>query len=82
MKAYWGWMYSSTHSLTSAIDGGERSASHPSHFTPREGAPVNLWIGSWVGLTASLDAVEKRKFPAPVGTGTPELPARSSALYH
>jgi hypothetical protein len=28
VKAYWGeWRYSSTHSLTSAIDGGEWSAS-------------------------------------------------------
>jgi predicted SPOUT superfamily RNA methylase MTH1 len=23
MKAYWGWRYSSTHSLTSALDGDE-----------------------------------------------------------
>jgi hypothetical protein len=28
------WMYSSTHSLTSALDGGEWSASGLSHFTP------------------------------------------------
>jgi hypothetical protein len=34
MKAYW--KYSSTHSLTSALDGGEWSASLPGRFTPRE----------------------------------------------
>jgi hypothetical protein len=27
------------HSLTLALDGGEWSASHPCHFTPRERAP-------------------------------------------
>jgi hypothetical protein len=30
------WGYSSTHSLTLQIDGGEWSGSRPSHFTPRE----------------------------------------------
>jgi len=30
----------STHSLTSAPDGGEWSASRPGHFTARETAPV------------------------------------------
>jgi hypothetical protein len=33
------WRYSSTHSLTSALDGGEWSASHLSCFIPRERAP-------------------------------------------
>jgi hypothetical protein len=32
------WRYNSTHSLTSALDGGEWSASRPGHFTPRERA--------------------------------------------
>jgi hypothetical protein len=36
MKVYWEWRYSSTHSVTSALDGGERSASRPGRFTPRE----------------------------------------------
>jgi hypothetical protein len=35
----WEWRYSSTHSLTSALDGGEWSASRPDRFTPRERAP-------------------------------------------
>jgi hypothetical protein len=29
------------HYLTSALDGGEWSASHPGHFTPRESAYGN-----------------------------------------
>jgi hypothetical protein len=38
MKACWEWRYSSTLSFTSALDGGEWSASRPGRFTPREGA--------------------------------------------
>jgi hypothetical protein len=33
--AYWGVEYSSTHSLTLALDEGEWSASRPGPFTPR-----------------------------------------------
>jgi hypothetical protein len=35
--------------LTSAIDGGELSASRPGCFTPRERAPGTHSIGGWVG---------------------------------
>jgi hypothetical protein len=59
------WMYSSTHSLTSALDRGDWSATRPGRFTPREGAPGTHWIGSWVGPRAILDAVVKRKIPSP-----------------
>jgi hypothetical protein len=52
------------HFLTSAL-GGEWSASRPSCFTPREKAPSTHWIGGWVGHTAILDAVVKRKIPSP-----------------
>jgi hypothetical protein len=60
-------MYSSTHSLTSALDGGEWSASRPGRFTPRQRAPRTHWIGGWVGPRAVLDAV----LPAPAGNRTP-----------
>jgi hypothetical protein len=59
------WRYSSTHSLTSALDGGEWSASRTDRFTPREGAPGTHWIGGWVGPRSVLDAVVKRKIPSP-----------------
>jgi hypothetical protein len=58
-------MYSSTHSLTSALDGGEWSASRPARFTPGETAPDTHCIGGWVGPRAVLDAVVKRKIPIP-----------------
>jgi hypothetical protein len=57
-------MYSSTHSLTSALDGGVWSASRPGRFTSREKAPDIHWIGGWVGPRAVLDAVVKRKIPS------------------
>jgi hypothetical protein len=47
MKVYWEWRYSATHYLTSALDGGEWSASYPGHFTPRERAPGTHWLGGW-----------------------------------
>jgi hypothetical protein len=55
MKAYWDWRYIATHSLTSALDGNEWSASRPGRFTSRERAPGTHWIEGWV------DAVVKRK---------------------
>jgi hypothetical protein len=57
--------------LTSALDGGEWSASRPGRFTPREGAPVTHWIGGWVGPRAVLDAVVKRKIPKSLCNGRP-----------
>jgi hypothetical protein len=59
------WNYSSTHSLTLALDGSEWSASCPGRLTSRERAPGTHWIGSWVGPTAVLDVVVNRKIPSP-----------------
>jgi hypothetical protein len=65
MKAYWGeWTYSSMHSLTSALDGGEWSVSRPGRFTHRKRAPGTHWIGGWLGPRASLETVMKRKIPS------------------
>jgi len=50
--------------LTSALDGGEWSASRPGRFSLREGAPGTHWIGGWVGLKAGLDTVAKREIPS------------------
>jgi hypothetical protein len=43
--------------LTLALDEGERSASHPGHFTYLDKIP---WypLGGWVGPRAGLDTVE------------------------
>jgi hypothetical protein len=68
------WRYSSTHSLTSALDGGEWSSSRPGHFTLRERAPDVHWIAGWVGPRAFLDAVVKRKIPSPRRESNPRTP--------
>jgi hypothetical protein len=81
VKAYLEWRYSSTHSLNSEIDGGVWSASRTYCLIPRERAHVTRCMGGWVGPRDGLDAVVKKKFPAPVGTRNPDHPARSPALY-
>jgi hypothetical protein len=68
------WRYSFTHSLTSALDVGEWSASRHGRFTPRERAPCTHWIGGWVGLRAVLDAAVKRKIPSPRRESNPRNP--------
>jgi hypothetical protein len=78
MKAYWReWRYSSTHSLTSALGGGEWSVSRPCRLIRVERAHGTHWIGGWVGSGAVLDAVMKRRIPTPAGNRTLEL--RSSS---
>jgi hypothetical protein len=48
--------------LTSALAGGQQSASRPCRFTPGERAPGTQWIEGWVGPRAGMDDVKKRKF--------------------
>jgi hypothetical protein len=69
--------------LTSALVGGEWSASRPCRFTPGERAPGTHWIGGWVGPRTYLDDVEKRKFLTLSGLELRPLgrPARSQSLY-
>jgi hypothetical protein len=55
-------MYTSTFFLTSALVGGEWSASRPGRLTSGERALGTHWIGDWVGPGAHLDNMEKRKF--------------------
>jgi hypothetical protein len=69
--------------LTSALDGGEWSASRPCRFTPGERAPGTHWIGGWVGSRAGLNDVEGRKFLILPGLERRPLgrPASSQSLY-
>jgi hypothetical protein len=46
-------MYTFTLSLTSALDGGERSDLHPGHSTPGNNYIENYTL-DWVGFGASL----------------------------
>jgi hypothetical protein len=65
--------------LTSALGGGELSASRPCGFTPGEEAPGTHWIGGWVDPRAGLANVKKRKFLTLQGLELRSLgrPARS-----
>jgi hypothetical protein len=69
--------------LTSALAGGEWSASCPCRFTPGERAPGAHWIGGWVDHRAGMDDMEKRKFLTLSGLELRPLsrPARSQSLY-
>jgi hypothetical protein len=53
------------HSLTSALDEGEWSASRLGRFTSTEKVPGTHWIGGWVGARTGLDAAVKKKIPSP-----------------
>jgi hypothetical protein len=67
--------------LTSALDGGDQSASRRGRFTPRKRGPGIHWIGAWVGPCASLDAVEKRKISFLCRESNPGRSVRSPSLY-
>jgi hypothetical protein len=69
--------------LTSALVGGEWSASHPGRFTPGERDPGTHWIGGWVDPRAGLEDVEKRKFLTIPGLELQPFgrPASSQSLY-
>jgi hypothetical protein len=79
-----GEVYVQIHVLvTSALVGGELSASRFCRFTPGERDPGTIWIGGCVGPTAGRDDVEKRTFLTvseielrPLGP-----PERSQSLY-
>jgi len=51
-------MYSSTLSLTSALDGVGWSLPHPGRFTPQERIGTHC-VGGWVGSRGSLDRCGK-----------------------
>jgi hypothetical protein len=66
--------------LTSALDGGEWSASHPCRFTPEERTPSTHWIAGLVGSRTSLDDMEKRKSYTHCRESNLDRPARSQSL--
>jgi hypothetical protein len=61
MKTYGGGEVYLHAFLTSALGGGEWSASRPGHFIPVKRAPDTLWMGGWEGPRVGMDAVPKRK---------------------
>jgi hypothetical protein len=69
--------------LTSALAGGEWSASRPGRITPGEKAPGTHWIEGLVDPRAGLNDLEKRKFLTLSGLELRPLTrkARSQSLY-
>jgi hypothetical protein len=84
MKTYWGVEVHLHAFLTLTLDGGERPASRPGRFTPRERAP-------WYPLDRRLggpqsqsghDVEEKNSQPLPgFEPRSSDCPARSQSLY-
>jgi hypothetical protein len=62
MEVFW---RSGGIALSSALGGGEWSASRPDRFTLKERTPGTHWIGGWVGPRAGLDTEVRRKIPSP-----------------
>jgi hypothetical protein len=62
MKVYGGVDVQIQIVLTSALAGGEWSASCPVRFTLAERAPGIHWTGVWVDPRGGLDDVQKRKY--------------------
>jgi hypothetical protein len=83
MKAYGGEDVYIHIFLTSALAGGEWSASRCHDFTPGERALGTHWIGGWVDPRAGLNDVEKRKFLTLPGIELRPLvcPVHSQSLY-
>jgi hypothetical protein len=67
MKTYAGMAVYIHIFLTSALVGGEWSASLPGGFILGERAPGTYWIGACVDPRDGLDDMEKRKFLTPPG---------------
>jgi hypothetical protein len=83
MKAYGGVDILIRIFLTSALVGGEWSASRPCRLTPGERFLGTHWIGGWVVPRAGLDDVEKKKLLTLPGQELRPLgrPAHSQSLY-
>jgi hypothetical protein len=65
MKTYGGVDVQIRVFLTSALVGGQLSASRLDLLTTRERALGTHWTGGWVGPRTGLDDVEKRKILPP-----------------
>jgi len=65
--------------LTSALDGGECSASLLGPYTPRVRAPGTHWVGGWMSPRAGLDAMGRRQIPISCPESNFGSPARGLA---
>jgi hypothetical protein len=75
--------YSSYSFLTSALDGGEWSASRPGRaFTPGERTPGAHWTGGWVDPRAGLDIEARGKILCPRLESNPDRPVVQPVVRH
>jgi hypothetical protein len=75
--------YSSYSFTTSALDGGEWSASRPVRaFTPGERTPGTLCTGGWVGPRAGLDAEARGKSSRLCRVSNPYRPVVQPVVRH
>jgi hypothetical protein len=58
-------MLHAMRTFVGSVGTGEVSVQHPSRLSAMEGTNCACSVGGWVGPTASLDAVEKRKSLVP-----------------
>jgi hypothetical protein len=76
----WGYGGKAPPFLTSAVGGGEWSASRPCYFTAGEIAHGTQIIEGWVGPRAGLNAVECSKISFPCSELNRGRPTRSLSL--
>jgi hypothetical protein len=83
MKAYGEWMYRSTLSWTRHYFEVSGQLHAPPVIPPRKEPPTPYWVGGWIGPSAGLDDLKKRKFLTLLGLELQPLccPARSQSLY-
>jgi hypothetical protein len=75
--------YSSYSFTTSALDGGEWSASRPGRvFTPGERTPGTHCTGGWVGPRAGLDTEDRGKILCPCRGSNPDRPVVHPVVRH
>jgi hypothetical protein len=75
--------YSSYSFSTSALDGGEWSASRPCRaFTPGESTPGTHFTGGWVGPRAGLDSEARGKIICPCRGSNPDRPVVQPVVRH
>jgi hypothetical protein len=75
--------YSSYSLTTSALDGGEWSATRPGRaFTPGERTPGTHCTGGWVGPRAGLDTEATGKILCPSRESNPDGPVVQPVVRH
>jgi hypothetical protein len=75
--------YSSYSFTTSALDGGEWSASRPGRALPsRKGPPVPICTGVWVGPRAGLDTEARGRILCTCRGSNPDRPVVQPVVRH